>query len=128
MKALHAGYVSAAVWNAIRHDKLSAELDWQDILNRLSHFVIDGDVGGDNKLSPALCILENIFCRGLPTFPSLYIEKELERLTGVFKCDVAGNTTISAYECKINPDVAASTYPLLEIALCAASPEGTLTP
>ncbi|NTU50148.1 MAG: ATP-dependent DNA helicase RecQ, partial [Desulfobulbaceae bacterium] len=128
MKALHSGFVSAAVWNAIRQEKLSAELDWKDILNRLSHFVIDGDLGGGNKLAPTLSILENILCRGLPTLPSLFIEKELERLTGLFNSSVVGNPTISAFKCEINPDLADSIYPLLETALCVASPEGELTP
>jgi len=128
MKDLHAGFVSGAILNAVRHEKLSIELDWNDILNRLSHFVIDSDVGGNGQLEPVLSILENILCRGLPTLPSLAIEKELERLTGLFTCTPAGNTSVSAFECSLNPDVPESIYPLLETALCAASPEGQLSP
>lgn len=101
MKAMHAGLVSGAILNAVRHEKLSIELDWDDILNRLSHFVIDSDVGGNGQLEPVLSILENILCRGLPTLPSLAIEKEMEQLTGLFTCTPAGNTSISAFECSL---------------------------
>lgn len=128
MKSLHAGFVSGAVLNIIRQDKLSADLDWDDILNRLCHFVIDNNIGGEHPLEPTLSIYENILCRGLPTLPSLYIEKELERLTGLFTCTPAGNTSVSTFECNVNPDVAESIYSLLEIALCATAPVAQISP
>ena len=128
MKNLHAGYVSEALLSAIRQNKLSSELDWQDILIHLSHFVIDSDIGIDKAPIPALCLLENILCRGLPTLPSLYIEKQLESLTQLFKCDVEGNRAVSAFKCAINPNGVDCVYELLEVALCTASPKAELTP
>ncbi len=126
MKALHAGYVSGAVWNALQNDKLSAELNWQDVLNRLSHFVIDSDVGGNNKLPPELSVLENILCRGLPTLPSLYIEKELKRLTGLIHCGETGNLTVANYKCELLSELPQEFIPLMERALCTVSPKGQL--
>jgi len=128
MRHLHAGFVSGALLNVIRKDKLSADLDWADILNRLSHFVIDSDIGRNRGIEPVLCVFENILCRGLPTLPSLYVEKQLARLTGLFTCNPKGNKSVSAFECGIKSDTPESIFSLLEIALCVAAPQGQLAP
>jgi len=132
MKPLHAGYVSGAVWNAIQNaiqnEKLSPELDWQDVLNRLSHFVIDSDVGGQGVLPPELSVLENILCRGLPTLPSLYIEEELARMTGLVRFGTSGNKAVAAYSCEFEPNLSDRLIPFLERALCVVAPKGQLEP
>jgi hypothetical protein len=83
MKALHAGYVSGAVWKAVQDGQLSPDLNWQDVLTQLSHFVIDHDVGGDKTLPPELAVLEKICCRGLSTLPSLFVEQQLQQLARI---------------------------------------------
>jgi len=128
MKALHAGYISGALWKAIQDDELSSDLNWQDILNGLSHFVIDRDVGGDGIHTPELSVLENIICRGLPTLPSLYVEKKLEKITGSIKCGISGKKEISSYSCRLNAELPTSFTQLLEQALCIASPQSDLEP
>lgn len=128
MKALHAGYVSGALWGAIQANKLSPDLNWQDVIGRLSHFVIDSNVGGDGVLSPELSVLENIICRGLPTLPSLYVEKKIERMTGAIKCGITGKNEVTSYSCKLEIELPTSFIPLLERALCIVSPVANLEP
>lgn len=126
MKPLHAGYVSAAIWDVIQDDKLSNDLDWLDVVKRLSHFVIDREVGGDGVLPAELAVLENIFCRGLPTLPSLFVEKEIENRSGLIRCGVAGKSEISAFTCELQPDLRDRVLPLFERALCIAAPDAEL--
>ncbi|MEI6166995.1 MAG: RecQ family ATP-dependent DNA helicase [bacterium] len=126
MKALHAGYVSEAVWKAVQNKQLAPDLDWQDVLTRLSHFVIDHDVGGVGVLPPELAVLENILCRGLPTLPSLYVEKKLERLAGLTTCEIRGDKGYAEYACEFNADHATELKPLLERAFCVVAPEGRI--
>jgi superfamily II DNA helicase RecQ len=131
MKTLNAGYVSEAAWKAIQDNRLSQELNWHDVLMQLSQFVIDRDVGGEGVLPPELAVLENIICRGLPTLPSLYVEKKLEQLTGLTKNGKGGNEEVATYFCDFDPALA-KTWPsvraLLERAYCPASPEAKLEP
>lgn len=128
MKALHAGYISGAVWQALNKGDLSPDLDWDDIIGRLSHFVIDQDVGGSGVLSPELCVLENLICRGLPTLPSLYLERCLQRLSRITRCNRQGNKGVAAFECDIDPSVASTALPLIEQALCAISASAECIP
>ena len=128
MKALHAGYVSSAVLDVIYKKKLSAELNWLDILSDLSHFVINQDIGEDGVLSPEMAILDNILTRGLPTLPSLFVERELERGTELSHFDVAGNNELSAFSCEINHAKIDAVLPLLERAFCIAAMDSKLEP
>ena len=128
MKFLHAGYVSSAVLDVINKKKLAVELNWLDILNDLSHFVINLDIGGDGVLSPEISILDNILSRGLPTLPSLFVEQELESLAGLSRFDVAGNNEMSAFSCEINPNQIECVLPLLERAFCIAAIDSKLEP
>lgn len=128
MKALHAGYVSQALLNAIQTNKLSPDLNWKDILGRLSHFVIDRNIGGHGALSPELSGLENILCRGLPTLPSLYVEKKIEHITKAIRCGITGKNEVSSYSCELDTKLSTSIIPLLERALCIVSPAANLEP
>lgn len=128
MKALHAGYVSGAVWKAIQDRKLPTELDWLDVVSHLSHFVIDHDVGGNGVLPPELSVLENILCRGLPTLPSLYVERALAEKTGLVAFAEAGNKDVAAFRCEIAAETQAAVVPYLARAFCAVSPTITLEP
>ncbi|MEI7482811.1 MAG: RecQ family ATP-dependent DNA helicase [Elusimicrobiota bacterium] len=128
MKALHAGYVSGAVWKAIQEKQLSLDLDWLDILGHLSHFVIDHDIGGENVLPPELAVLENLLCRGLPTLPSLYIERQLQRLTRATHYGWRGNKGVSAFDCEFTSAITPAFSTLIERAMCVVAPDGRLEP
>ena len=98
MKELHCGYVCGALWNAIQQESLSDDLDWLDVVRRLSHFVIDRDLREKGDPHPVISVLTNLLCRGLPTLPSLYVEKKLERIAGLTRVITSGNKDVSKYE------------------------------
>jgi superfamily II DNA helicase RecQ len=128
MKALHAGYVSGAVWKAIHAGQMSPDLDWLDVISRLSHFVIDQDVGGAGVLPPELSVLENLLCRGLPTLPSLYVERFLAEKTGLVTFAEAGNKDVAAFRCEFTDESLPHVLPYLARAFCAVSPTAELEP
>lgn len=121
MKELHAGYVCGALWTDIQEGSLSADLDWLDVVNRLSHFVVDREFPIKGEPDPIVSVLANLLGRGLPTVASLYVERRLERLAGITCITKSGNTEVSKYESTFKTDDRVALTTLLERALCAVS-------
>lgn len=119
MQALQAGYVPGAVWQAAQKE-FSDDLDWFDVFRHLGHFVIDHDVGENGTLPPELAVLQNILCRGVPTLPSLYLERQLERTTGLVR--ISEQKSDSAYSSYFAHDSMERLLPLLERAYCVVAP------
>lgn len=75
---LHAGYILDGVKKYL--DKNNGPLDWKDVLYFLSVFELDSkedlSTKNDNSL---LAVADNIVSRGLPTKPSLLIEREFSK-------------------------------------------------
>ena len=122
MQELHAGYVASAVWAAIQNGSLPDDLDWMDVVRRLSHFVIDLDLETPSDPPPLVSMLANLLCRGLPTLPSLYIERRLERLTGLISCRPAGNSVVASYTGQFQCNCPQDLYKMLGRAFCPVSP------
>lgn len=127
MKELHSGYVCGALWKAIQDGALTDDLDWRDVVRRLSHFVIDHEIPAQGDPHPIVSVLTNLLCRGLPTLPSLYVEKKLERLAGVTWVAEIGNREVSRYESWFDAINAGELFPLLERALCTVSTDAVLS-
>lgn len=72
---LHAGYILDGVKRYL--DKNNGPLDWKDVLYFLSVFELDSKEDLSTKNSDSLlAVADNIVSRGLPTKPSLLIERE----------------------------------------------------
>lgn len=121
MKELHAGYVAGAAWDAIHNGDFSSELDWVDVVWHLSHFVIDQDLVVNDQPHALVSILANMLCRGLPTIPSLYLERKLERIAGVTCVEAIGNQEVARLNSRFCGHQASVTIPLFERALCVVS-------
>lgn len=104
MQELHAGYVSAALWEKILRKGLSADIDWRAILRGLSHFVIDKELQPIGELDPVVAVLDNLLARGLPTLPSLFVEQALASRTGLIKVEKTGKADTQAYEVSFTAD------------------------
>lgn len=127
MKELHAGYVCGALWTSIQEQSLSSDLDWFDVVNRLSHFVVDRELSTRGEPDPIVSVLANLLGRGLPTVPSLYVERRLERLTGITCVAKYGNTEVSKYESTFRTEDRVGLTTLLERALCVVSVNAVLS-
>lgn len=128
MKELHSGYVASAVWSAIQDDRLPDDLEWKDVVRRLCHFVIDQDLEIAPDPHSLVSMLTNLLCRGLPTLPSLYVERKLERLTGIISCHPSGNAMISAYTGKFDCDRQQELYKFIGRAFCPIALGAALDP
>ncbi len=71
---LHAGYLLGPVKNIIASLKTSIELS--DLLAQLSCFEIEHKFDIDPINDPIIAVADNLISRGLPTFPSLFIEEQ----------------------------------------------------
>lgn len=78
---LHAAYVLTGIRDALYAEEPSDGLCWPDVLRFLSSFTVDDDLGQDQTDDPRVRLLINIVSRGLPTLPSLYIEREISEAT-----------------------------------------------
>lgn len=128
MKALHAGYVSGALWQDIRGSRLPSTLDWMDVVSSLSHFVIDRDVAGSGSLAPEWSVFENILCRGLPTLPSIKLEKGLAEATGLLVVGEDGKQNFGAVNVRFGESVDDAMRESLARALCICASDVTLQP
>lgn len=126
MQELHAGYVASAVWAAIQNRSLPDDLDWMDVVRRLSHFVVDLEFQVQPDPPPLVSMLANLLSRGLPTLPSLYIERKLERQTGLISCRPAGNTVVAAYTGRFECDRPQDLYKMIGRSFCVVAPGATL--
>lgn len=119
MQELHAGYVSAALWEKVLRKELDPALDWGAVLCGLSHFVIDKELKLAGKIDPVVPILTNLLSRGLPTLPSLFVERTLAQRTGLIQVEEAGKTAdTQAFETAFTVDFA-GIKAMMEQALCA---------
>lgn len=128
MKALHAGYVSGALWHAIRDGKLPSTLEWMDVVSSLSHFVINEDVARGGSLSPAWVVFENLLCRGLPTLPSIRLEKGLADATGLVEVGEGGKQNHGTLNVQFTNSVNDHLREQMARALCICAANVTLQP
>ena len=71
-KQFHAGYILSPVKHQL--SSLDKPIFLDDLLHRLSCFLIEYDFKNTNSVDPVVAVVDNIISRGLPTFPSLFIE------------------------------------------------------
>jgi len=71
-KQFHAGYILSPVKHQL--SSLDKPIFLDDLLHRLSCFFIEYDFKNTNIVDPVVAVVDNIISRGLPTFPSLFIE------------------------------------------------------
>lgn len=77
-KQLHGGYVLSSVKNSL--SKLDKPIIIGDLLSRLSLFEIDYHFTESPIDDPVPVILDNLISRGLPTFPSIFIEDKFSEI------------------------------------------------
>jgi RecQ family ATP-dependent DNA helicase len=77
---LNAGYVLSWVRSLL--SKQPQSFDVYDLLHRNSSFSLDSDFPETRHSIPQLDVLSNIVTRGLPTLPSLKVERDISLLTG----------------------------------------------
>lgn len=128
MRALHAGYVSGALWQEIRDGKLPSMLDWMDVVSALSHFVIDSDVAQGGSLPPEWALFENLLCRGLPTLPSIRMEQALAEATKLVEVSEGGKQDHGSVNVQFNESVDDGMRELLARALCICASKVALEP
>lgn len=128
MKALHAGYVSAALWRDIREGGLPSTLDWMDVVSSLSHFVIDNDVGGRGTLPAEWAVFENLLCRGLPTLSSINLESALAEATGLVQVSEGGEQNHKALTVNFTEMVDEAMHERLGRALCISASDIAVQP
>jgi hypothetical protein len=128
MKALHAGYISGALWHDIRQGNLPPTLDWMDVISSLSHFVIDTDVVNGDTLPPEWSVFENLLCRGLPTLPSYMLEKWLAEATGLIVVSEDGKQDYETLNVHFDAAVDQTMRVLMGRALCVCASNVDLQP
>lgn len=118
MHELHGGYVSAAIWEDVLNQRLDPVLDWKEILHYHSHFVVSQKLLPGRPTDPRVVLLQNLLVRGLPTLPSLRVEKALSRKCGLttLTCDGVARDT-KAYQTRYEEDPA-KMRPFIERAIC----------
>ena len=90
-KQLHSGYILSSVKEAI--SKLNKPIDFSNLLEKISCFEIEYNFTEQKIEDSIVTVVDNLLSRGLPTFPSIFLEdlfseifeiteKELNRKTG----------------------------------------------
>jgi ATP-dependent DNA helicase RecQ len=95
IKHLNAGYVIASFWNRLRSEADSEGSD--GLLRHLSAFTLEGDFVETEEERPEIAIIGNIISRGLPTFPSLYVEDLVSERLGIALKEVSDRTNDTRY-------------------------------
>jgi len=126
MQELHAGYVSSALWSKTLHGDLSDDLDWQSVLRHLCHFVIDSPIEPVGEIDPIIAICENLVSRGLPSFPTLFVEHCIAERTGVTDVKESGHKAgTQSFDVSFSTDFQ-TLKPDIERALCISSNNFTI--
>ncbi len=123
MRELHAGYISSALAPEI----LGAQgiINWSDVYAWRCRFVVDEDVPLSGDQGPELAVLENIISRGLPTIPSLKVERWLSEMTGLTRVEETGDRDrgTAAFTSELVCDLDDDARRRLEQILCMSAPE-----
>lgn len=126
MQELHAGYVSSALWSKTLHGDLSDDLDWQSVLRHLCHFVIDSPIEPVGEIDPITAICENLVSRGLPTLPTLFVERSIAERTSITDVKESGHKAgTQSFDVSFSTDFQ-TLKPDIERALCISSNNFTI--
>ncbi|MCK4338923.1 MAG: RecQ family ATP-dependent DNA helicase [Candidatus Cloacimonetes bacterium] len=102
IKQFHAGYILSSIKESLKnHDD---SIDFDNLLKHLSTFDIEFDFDEKNQINSIFSVLNNLISRGLPTFPSIFIENALIKKLKIGKriiSDKTGDITYRLYK-KIN--------------------------
>jgi len=103
MNLLHAGYCSAAILDRLQKDDLNSCVDWYAVLHHHSHAVISQSLVPEPHPDPLAVLLINLLTRGLPTLPSIALERTLTDQTNLIDVNLAGvSEDTSCWETQIN--------------------------
>jgi len=102
-KQLHAGYILPAVKREL--SKIPSSIDKEDLFHYLSTFEIECDLENNYKIEDsAFNVLNNLISRGLPTFPSIFIEEIFSQIFRVAEKKITDRTR----EIKFEPTIVLS--------------------
>ena len=80
-KQLHSGYILSSVKEEI--SKLNKPIDLSSLLNHLSCFEIEYNFTEQKIEDSIITVVDNLLSRGLPTFPSIFIEDLFSEIFGI---------------------------------------------
>jgi len=77
MSQLQAGYILNSIRQFFNNRDEETRIKMNGIFHQLSYFEVSGNINFNLKpdnLDPVICVANNIISRGLPTFPSVFVE------------------------------------------------------